>query len=227
MIRKTRAESEIRQLLDVLLKLEVATAIMPVVERRIGQGRTRLTWPDSSPVYESRTLSAEGYVAMMSGRAYSAVLNDGAMLQISLDFLGDDLVGQRLAYLPCPYELNPQVHWEFGTLDAIEYARLDEAQEVVLRGPVRFDYDPESAAEGHPESHMTIGVDSCRIPITRPITLGHFVRFVFRHFYPYLHRAHDVLAAWRIVDGLPIEEVAVPSELHLHWRSDPGGVVVP
>ena len=149
-------------------------------------------------MYESHAMSVEDYVAMMSAGAYSAILNDGAMLQISFDFLGDDMVGQRLAYLPCPYRLDPQIHLELGTLGAIEVVRLDESQRVILRGPVRFDYDPDSASLDHPESHMTIGADSCRIPITRPITLGHFVRFVFRHFYPYLHRVHDVLATWRI-----------------------------
>ena len=227
MTRKTRIEAEMRELLDVLIRLEVATAITPVVERGMTRGRTRLTWPEGSPVYESHTMSAENYVAMMSAGAYSAVLNDGAMLQISFDFLGGDMVGHRLAYLPCPYRLDHNIHSELGTLGAIAFMRLDESQTMILRGPVRFDYDPDNASLDHPESHMTIGVDSCRIPITRPITLGHFVRFVFRHFYPYLHRAHDVLATWRIGEGLAVEEVLVPNELHLHWRSRMSGDAEP
>ena len=221
---KTRTEAEIRELLDVLVRLDVATVIMPVVERGMSHGRIRLTWPAGSAVYDAGAMNPMDYLAMVNSGSYSAILYDGSMLQISFDFLGSQLTGQRLAYLPCPFEVDTELRTELGIIGAIEFMMLDKSQPVVLRGPIRFDYDPDAAGPNHPQSHMTIGADSCRIPITRPITLGHFVRFIFRHFYPYLHQAYDVLAAWRIGTGQAVREVAAPDELHLNWRSSVGDV---
>jgi len=48
---------------------------------------------------------------------------------------------------------------------------------------IRFDYDPGSAAIGHPTAHLTLNVSSCRIACEAPMTPESFVSFIFRNFY--------------------------------------------
>lgn len=42
------------------------------------------------------------YYSILENRDYSILLNDGGVIQVSLDYLGSDLVGHRYAYVPCP-----------------------------------------------------------------------------------------------------------------------------
>lgn len=65
-----------------------------------------------------------------------------------------------------------------------------------LRSPLRFDFDLDAQAEGHPASHLHISHEDCRIPVYGPVSVGHFVRFVFRHFYRGLFDAHGMLRTW-------------------------------
>jgi hypothetical protein len=65
-----------------------------------------------------------------------------------------------------------------------------QLQNMALRSPVRFDYDPSAAAPGHPPAHMTINAADCRIACVSPMHVLRFVDFVFRNFYRALHTAH-------------------------------------
>jgi hypothetical protein len=219
--RKLRRDTE--NLLDLLLRADIALYVNPVVETRSGRGgKTRVTWaekPGTGREWFRRELTTiEGYLAWLQEEAYSAVLADGALLQISYDFFGGQMSGHRLAYIPCPFDMDEELLQADPLLDVMELYAGQPVSEIRLRTPLRFDYDPESQALDHPASHLTLLWPHCRWPVAGPLSPGHFIRFVFQHFYPRLWRAHEFLRTWPRVENdrtiTPLEE----SQLHVAWR---------
>jgi hypothetical protein len=76
-------------------------------------------------------------------------------------------------------------------IDVIELHMVAGLDSLRLRTPLRFDYDPRNAAQGHPSCHLHMIQSYCRCPVIAPVTIGHFVHFVFRHFYPTLWFEHE------------------------------------
>ena len=90
---------------------------------------------------------------------------------------------------------------------------------VLLRSPLRFDYDQSAAREGHPAAHFSVNSPECRIACVAPVHPYRFIDFVFRHFYPILRGAHD---GWFEPAGRRHIGEAVISDrdrdgLHLTW----------
>jgi len=65
-----------------------------------------------------------------------------------------------------------------------------------LRTPLRFEYDPNNASDGHPICHAHFLWSHCRCSVVAPLSLGHFVKFIFHHFYPELWQKHAFLREW-------------------------------
>jgi hypothetical protein len=126
--------------------------------------------------------------------AFSAVLYDGALLQITYDFgtRGDELIGHRLAYVPCPYSVDQEMLRELPILDVVDMYAETEPTSMNLHTAIRFDFDPHSSKAGHPASHLTINSSDCRIACCAPMHFSRFVDFVFRCFYPAMWKAHSV-----------------------------------
>ncbi|MGK3957607.1 DUF2290 domain-containing protein [Arthrobacter sp. R4] len=128
------------------------------------------------------------YLAWIQSGAYSVILFDGSLLQLTYDVSGGAVSGHRLAYIPCPYELDLDLLAEGEPIaDIVE---LHIGQVPVLRSPIRFDFDPAAAKPGHPATHMTLNATSCRIGCIAPMHALRFVDFVFRNFYSDLWEAH-------------------------------------
>lgn len=128
------------------------------------------------------------YVTWLANGDYSALLYDGSLIQISYWVEEGDVSRHRLAYFPCPYNLDLDLLKQ-GTpvADIVESYRGSEA---VLRSPMRFDFDHEAAGPRHPASHFTINGTSCRIACVAPLHVMRFFDFIFRQFHPQLHAAH-------------------------------------
>ena len=115
------------------------------------------------------------------------MLFDGSLLQLTFDLRGSGLVGHRIGYIPCLFLLDEEGRALLRSepiLDVIELFRGRGEKYLRLRTPIRFDFDPDAATERHPASHMTLNHPNCRIPVRGPLGLGHFIKFVFWHFYP-------------------------------------------
>lgn len=168
---------------------------------------------DFATISEYRRLLREGQ--------FSCMLFDGSLLQLSFSFINDELTKHRMVYFPCPLALSQDelsAANELGFLDLFdlmltdavpaadedegeserEGEREDRSDKLRLRSPLRFDYDRDAAGEGHPGCHLHIAEESVRWAAFGPLSLGHFVRFVFRHFYPDLWEAHEFLRNWKI-----------------------------
>ncbi len=129
------------------------------------------------------------YISLLRDWHFSAILRDGSLLQ--LRYVVDDghIVRHNLAYIPCPVIINWDELQNGAIADIVEgyLARDDLSEFIALRTPVRFDFAPESAAVGHPATHLTLNGSSCRIACIAPLHPYRFIDFIFRHFYPTQH----------------------------------------
>lgn len=191
----------VRNVLDYLVAAELALYANEVAETRNGS-TTRVSFHSHRP--EQPFLASRGhptvdqYFAWVSAGAYSAILYDGSLLQITYLLEGQRVTRHRLAYIPCPFDVDAELLASGEAL--IEVVELYRDEEALMRTPLRFDFDSAGARPGHPAAHLTINGSDCRIPCAAPTHVLRFIDFVFRHFYTDLWHAHrpffDV-AAWR------------------------------
>jgi len=203
-MRFNSVKRNIARLLDLLLAADIALLIEPVVEQAIiARGARRIRRITSlglskAPgiLFRSGFATISDYYNCLTNGAYSAVLLDGAILQISYDFEGDELIAHRLVYYPCPFEVDTELLLSEPIVDIIELYQSGSGTHVRLRSPLRFDYERDAQQPGHPAVHLTLLYEHCRWAIVAPLSPGHFVRFIFRHFYPHLWEVHDFLRNW-------------------------------
>jgi hypothetical protein len=186
--RTTR--TEVTNLLDYLLESEIAIATNPVVE-----SNGRIGWSVSSggPFLVSRTPRLSNYRHWLATSAYSAVLADGSLLQLSYDFDGRLLTGHRLAHIPSPFDMDVGLLRTAPFADVFDIYAESPEEPVALRTPIRFDFNRNKAGPGHPAAHFTFNSSDCRIACLAPLRVGQFAAFVFASFYPTLYAAHTYL----------------------------------
>ncbi|MHB9861052.1 DUF2290 domain-containing protein [Streptomyces sp. YIM S03343] len=155
---------------------------------------TRVSWHSTNPgapfLVSRGDLGLDDYRNWVESGAYSALLYDGSLLQITYDIENGGISGHRLAYIPCPYKIDPDMLSLDAVLDVVDVYAETVPTSMLLRSAVRFDYDPGNAKPGHPSSHMTINSTDCRIACAAPMHVGRFVDFIFRHFYAGIWSAH-------------------------------------
>lgn len=196
-----KLRAEIHNLLDLLLAADIALYINNcIIQQGKAGGISRVTWGSSRSIpgelFRSEFATVTEYCRWLEVQAYSAILYDAAILQLSYDFRGDQLLGHRLVYYPCPFDVDEELLRTEPVLDAISLYQGRGDSVVHLRTPLRFDCDLLSQVEGHPATHLTLLSSHCRWAVVAPLSLGHFIRFIFRHFYPQLWHAHDFIRTW-------------------------------
>jgi hypothetical protein len=192
------ARSDISRLAAELLKADLAVAVNAPTVRSDGE-RWRITWPAAftsigllsslpfASIYEYRSL--------LLGSHFICLMSDGALLQLSLDIRNNETIGHRFGYYPCPVVLPGGIDiLDSDELDIILLQELDSHigsisdnttpsnVQLRLRSPIRFDFDADQTSE--PPSHFHFGNPDIRVPVHSALSVGHFVQFVMRHFYP-------------------------------------------
>lgn len=149
-------------------------------------GITEITWGHDGYVLKKESFSSIAeYISLLENDQYSMLLSDGSLFQFSFNLKRNKIVKHRLCWYPAPVEISVI---ENGP-DSISEAILDnmkngEFEKLLSRGPIRFDYDEEASEELHPETHMHICVESCRIPVRTPLCINKFIKFIVENFYP-------------------------------------------
>jgi hypothetical protein len=190
-MRARAIRDDIQNALDFLREAELALYTNPVHLRP-----TRVSWhayPSAGPfLIDHGFTTVDQYLTWVRDGAYSAVLRDASLLQLTFDLDEDLVVGHRLAYVPCPVVVDETLLAEGEPVEDVVSLHLDEGEVgLTLRSPVRFDYDQAAAREGHPAAHFSINSPQCRLACVAPVHPYRFIDFVFRHFYPVLRGVHD------------------------------------
>ena len=217
--------ADIENLLSLMAEAEVAIAVNKIVANWLTSPRVqRITWSSNNSVpgwlFRTDSGSFKEYRGWIEHSGYAAVLLDGAILQISFDFSGLELVGHRLLYFPCPFDLDRSLLMDatLSLVDIIDlYADPMNSNEFRLRSPVRFDYLKGDTTPGHTPSHLTFQWRRVRLPVSAPLSLGHFVHFVFKYFYPDLWSVHQFIREWPVDDTQ--EDSEELNETHLNLVS--------
>ncbi|MCY3628895.1 MAG: DUF2290 domain-containing protein [Rhodothermaceae bacterium] len=126
----------------------------------------------------------EIHSTMTGERAYNVKMLDGALIQMTYEFVDTSLQRHRLAFFPSPildeFQQDPDIYLD-------DEIHGDITSRKIIPFPLRFDYDSrEDSYEElvHPKSHLSLGQYlNCRIPVTSPLTPVQFVDFVLRNFY--------------------------------------------
>lgn len=148
---------------------------------------TRVTW--RSPMPAGKFVDFVDYPTIRTYRRwaesgeYSALLPDAALLQLTYDVAHGEIAAHRLAYVPCPYRVDQDYLLTEAIGDVLDLHTSEPHDAITMQSAIRLDFDPDSAADGHPTSHLTLNVSTCRIACEAPMAAEDFVRFVFRNFY--------------------------------------------
>jgi len=162
--------------------------------------------------------TVDQYMAWVNAGEYSMALFDASLVQLTYRVEGGAVVGHRLAYIPCPYDVDTELLAEGVPIaDLVESYRPAES---AMRSPVRFDFDVRAAKPGHSAAHLTFNTNDCRIACVAPLHPLRFVDFVFRHFYPAFWTVHEDffrVAAWQHIGDVTIEE-GERDRVHVMWN---------
>lgn len=143
---------------------------------------------------------------MTSERVYNAKMLDGALIQMTYEFVNTSLQRHRLAFFPSPILEEFQQYPDIYFNDEIHG---DITSRNIVPFPLRFDYDSreDSYKElAHPKSHLSLGqYPNCRIPVTSPMTPMRFVDFVLRNFYDTKQK--------RYAENLPKDNCSFPESI--------------
>lgn len=124
------------------------------------------------------------YEQLRSARVYTALLADGAIIQLSYEYDSGLLLRHRLAFFPCPDLSDVHENPDLYSDDLVYAEKLNRSVTVV---PMRFDFDATAGVAvpvDHPMSHLTLGMfENCRIPVSCPVAPLQFLSFVLRNFY--------------------------------------------
>lgn len=223
-------ENDVSSLISSLLEAKIAVDSNPVSIYRRGTAQL-VTWPsalDTPPVDPEDFASVKEYRELVRSRFYTCMLIDGSLLQIGYFFRRDELVKHRLCFYPSPIALQPNEYEpELDIGEVVDFYLDDElaafralmestkqappiqTMRLRMRSPIRFDFDLDAQEVNHPGSHLHISHENCRWPVFGPLSVGHFTRFVFRHFFPSFWDQHAFLrtAVLRSADrSITVEE---------------------
>lgn len=217
MLTHSRAvANDVQNVLDYLLEAELALYTNGVDERP-GRVTFHRYDPTSEFILDRSHPGIEQYRRWVEVGAYSAVLPDASLIQLTYDIAGREIAGHRLAYIPCPFQVDSTYLLEGQPiLDVVDMYR---EQDPLMRSPLRFDFDPKAAKPGHPAAHLTINGMDCRVACVAPIHPLRFVDFVFRHFYTALWAAHDAFFSAAAYRHFGKSVLADPdrTSLHITW----------
>lgn len=207
----------VQNILDYLIEAELALYCNPVA---ITDGRVTFHSldPSASFLVDRGEHRIGQYRSWVTSGAYSALLFDASLLQFTYDVDGGRVVGHRLGYVPCPFNLDRSL-LDSGEAVA-DILELYEQSDVLLRSPIRFDYDPASERANHAASHFTINSPDCRIACIAPLHPHRFVDFIFRNFYHQHWLVHEPffnVGAFRQLQSGNLE-LADERRPHIMWR---------
>lgn len=173
----------------MLLGAEFALDVNSHVIKGLPAKKKELVWDRKKglPLMAGNRIS--DYLSIVETRDYSYLMNDGGVIQIAFVFDDGRIARHRLVHHPCPFPVDSREIARSGEGPVpladfiIETFMDDPGEHLLLRSPVRFDYDPDRAADFHPASHLTINDSECRIPVRAPLRFDTFMKFVLDNFY--------------------------------------------
>lgn len=138
---------------------------------------------------DTKNLSYDEYIRLISEERYSAILLDYSLLSIEWETKGTEIVRHRYMYIPCPVRSDVISERPVEIEIADYFSQLDRkllGDYLISQGYLRFDYTKDIVLKDihHPIAHMTTISSDCRVAMRSPLSVGDFFNFIFDNFYP-------------------------------------------
>lgn len=185
-------ENTREQILNTLQILSICglTRIIKDVRSLSSQDNEVLTWDNHIPGRQNAGKSfttLNQYVSIYETGAYHCILFDGSIVRAYFKFHKNILLQESLLYWPAPITIPEEDIDELGIREAVNmyFSTVDSTSKIVImRSPLRFDFDSSNINEFHPAAHVHMQHAECRICAKRPICFNTFIKFIFKNFYP-------------------------------------------
>lgn len=176
---------DIANILDYLANAELAISVNETAITYLDEGERVSFVPGKGGNFlvERDAPTVKSYLAWVENNSYSAMLLDASLIQLTYVIEGRNVKCHRLAYVPAPFKMDPELVLQEPIVDLVELYMSTTPADIILNSSIRFDLDLENAKVGHPAAHLTINSPTCRIACSAPMHAGRFIDFVFRHFY--------------------------------------------
>jgi hypothetical protein len=214
-------EGEIRRLGDALSKAGLLTDRNYAHAYQLGKNTVCVAWDNFNIPRFAEFGTVDEYMYLITNRQYTFLLFDGSLLQLVYYFRNRKVVQHHLGFYSPPVTLQQEeldLYLEHGlTLDDLlsdKIASVGFVSHLRLKSPIRFDFDAGNNREDHPASHLHVSQSHCRIAVFAPLSIGHFIRFVFRHFYPDCWKTYDFVRRWPCT--MYNETIMSEHKKHLH-----------
>lgn len=148
-----------------------------------------LTWDNHVPGRHnagSAFTTLTQYISIYKTGAYHCLLFDGSIIRAYFKFRKNILLQESLLYWPAPVNIPEDEIDELGISEALDLYFSDaktNKKSIVMRSPIRFDFDSSNVNELHPETHVHLQHSECRISAKKPICFNTFIRFILENFY--------------------------------------------
>jgi len=152
---------------------------------RKSNGVLEVTWGNDGYILKDQPFSTIAeYCALIENKQYSMLLNDGSFFQISYSFKRGDVIKHRLCWYPAPIKVSAD-ELEHEDISDMVLSKMSafNIESFKSRSPLRFDFAPDQKTEEHPEVHLHISEENCRIPVRAPLCLRKFIFFIVDNFY--------------------------------------------
>lgn len=183
-----------------LVEEELAFSFLGVKNYEISEGIKRISWINhiSGSINTSSYFnSLEQYKKILKQNAYFCILQDGSIIRASYSIKKNELISHNLFYCPSPFDLNlKNLNPRFGApLEILEDIMSSEEwpEKMIMRTPIRIDFDPQNCSERHPLIHLHMQNKDCRIAINTPICFNSFIHFIFENCYPDIYQKNSFL----------------------------------
>ena len=153
----------------------------------VSNGKHRVSWPTSS-AFTSSFGTLEQFLAWVREGEFTCLLFDYSIIRVSYEFCDNLIQGHSLLYWPCPIVFQVTIDELDELCCGIELClespkKANDVCKLILRSPMRFDFDPKRMAKNHPEVHLHMQFEKTRIHVQRPMCFSAFIKTIFRTFY--------------------------------------------
>ena len=205
--------NQIEDTLSILANSGFASITLPVkLESDFLKNEYAIVWNNSKKnegINGGNFNLVDSYKKSLDNRTFQAMLFDNSLIRCSYNFEGDILQSHNLSWLPCPVRMTS---YEESIMTAPQYVEdvlnddIVELTNIILRTPIRFDYDARNDYPNHPKSHIHFQNSETRLSMEEPIDFNTFLKFIITNFYPESYFVNKEIVPSEVYDKLNISK---------------------
>lgn len=204
--------NQMKNTMDLLENIKFATLVIPPILISKNNKRHSISWENQ--VYQegvnAKNFSLiDSYQKVLLNRSFQILLFDNSIIRCSLEFEDDILITQNFSWIPCPlsiesYDLSLELEPELISEEIVE--QKISKDRILMRTPIRFDYDSTNDESNHPGSHVHLQNSETRINTSSPICFNTFLKHIIEIYYPKTYYVKKNIVSEELYEYLNIKK---------------------